>query len=767
MGLYVYQSSTRLVLLIAFLSQVLVSGCLPTTIPDAYVTQLSDGQVQVLVPLTSTPGTATTTSSRVSPTQTSIAMSNPTSSTTKFYNSLTGISPSTGANAATFQGLSSLAASLPTQSTQLDKADGTPPGKIHDISVHNTNNQVSMAHSSDRPFEAFHNPSSTTKGAPVIPIQGADDGTSSIDGRPLATKSSPTMVIPTISTVSSQGSSEIDYSVSKGFPSSVNPSHSELQTSSSLSATFTRGILTDSSSPTETAPFSETDGFLPMPLVSDVPVLASSIDAGAPTASIKKSTVGSPSKLTYPTPSTQLSVFNGPSPVGTRFSTPASITGASTIGTFGTAASMDGIADTSVTSLTGAPSNRKTTLPEISGPTQRTKITLGSSPLRSGPIFDVPTATWTTAPPDLKLEIVTDPAWTSDPLITTTLPGSDQPTLVPVFASCEGCGPGGSLVVLGAFKPLISYHLPNVPGFPPIPRFHLPCIAFCPSSGGPSPGGTPPKPGPPKREEEQKDDDDNKGEDKQDDETENQTDEQENEQDDDQDDDEDDDQDDDDEDDQDDDQDDQHSTASPTAETSSRPPCTAASSSGCTTQPSTTTGTSSGSSSSTGTSSPTGTGSPRITDTIYINERPTDVQVQDRDMEQYLIAACSSLGIADEQFDSTSIPMATTAMPTTSLGSVSTCALICAQLDRWQYAYRGLRSTQLGRWGSRGSPTRREPRFTQVSRCIWRYMGDPPRSGRLRRGGFLYARHLGKRVSQRKTPSFFTANYYTFVLYNS
>ncbi len=673
MGLYVYQSSTRLVLLIAFLSQVLVSGCLPTTIPDAYVTQLSDGQVQVLVPLTSTPGTATTTSSRVSPTQTSIAVSNPTSSTTKFYNSLTGISPSTGANAATFQGLSSLAASLPTQSTQLDKAEGTPPEKIHEISVHNTNTQVSMAHSSDRPFEAFQNPSSTAKGAPVIPIQGADDGSSSIDGRPLATMSRPTMVISGISTFSSQSSSAIDYSVSKGFPSSVNPSDSELQTSSSLSATFTRGISTDSSSPTETAPFSETDGFLPMPLVSDVPVLASSIDVGAPTASMKKSTVGSPSKLIYPTPSIQFSVFSGPSPVGTRFSTPASVTGASTIRTFGTAASMDGIADTSVRSLTGAPSNLKTTLPEIPGPTQRTKITLGSSPLPSGPIFDIPTATWTTAPPDLKLEIVTDPAWTSDTLITTTLPGSDQPTLVPVFASCEGCGPGGSLVVLGAFKPLISYHLPNVPGFPPIPRFHLPCIAFCPSSGGPPPGGAPPKPGPPKREEEQKDDENNKGEDKQDDDTDDQTDEQENEQDDDQDDDGDDDQEDgDDEDDQEDDQDDQHSTASPTAETSSRPPCTAASGSGCTTQPSTFTGTSSGSSSFTETSSSTGTGSPAITDTVYINERPTDVQVQDRDMEQYLVAAYSSLGIADEQFDSTSIPTATTAMPTTSLGSVST-----------------------------------------------------------------------------------------------
>ena len=107
-----------------------------------------------------------------------------------------------------------------------------------------------------------------------------------------------------------------------------------------------------------------------------------------------------------------------------------------------------------------------------------------------------------TALPDLKIEVATNPAWTSDTLITTTLPGSNEPTVVPVFTNCEDCGPGGSLVVLGSFKPGISYHLPKLPEFPPIPRFHLPCIAFCPSSGGPAPGGKPPKPGPPKKEDE-------------------------------------------------------------------------------------------------------------------------------------------------------------------------------------------------------------------------------------------------------------------------
>ncbi|KAL8781768.1 MAG: hypothetical protein Q9213_005851 [Squamulea squamosa] len=676
MRLHFNPSPTGVILLIVVWSLVRPLGCLPTTTPSAYVTELSDGQVQVQIPLTSAPGN--TIASSVVPTQTYLWVSNSgsTSSTTKAYNGLTGSSPSTGANVGTIEQLSSLAVSTRTQSTHQDGARGTSTSKTHGVTEHDTKTKVSKTQSSDHHFEDIHSPRSSLKQDAVIPTQDADDASSSTDGWPLATRRNSINATPTTLIVSVKSSSANDNRASIISPSFPNPSDSELHHLLSLPV----AVMTSSSSQTEAAPFSKTDVFkstgkTPIPtamgytdpkgygelsLTSNVPVLATSTEAGALNAPTQESAIESPAKLTYPTPSMQAPVSSGSSSIRTQISTPASMTGASTTGTFEAGASIDGSAEMAVPSLAGAPSNRQPTLPKIPVLSQGTQTT-ESSPLPSVTILDAPTATWTTAPRDMKLGIVTNPVWTKDTLITTTSPGSDQPTLMPVFANCEGCGPGGSLVVFGQFQPLISYHLPKTPGFPPVPRFHLPCIAFCPSSSGPSPGGKPPQPGPPERDEEHRDDDKDKNEDNQDDDNEDKPDAQNDEEEDDND------------DDQDDDRDGQQSTAKPTAKTSSKHSCTAVNEfSDCTSQPSTVTGTSSGRPSSTGTSSSTGTGSPLITDTAYIDDRPTDVPAQDRNADQYLLAAYSSLGIADKQIDFASTPAATTAMPTTSLGDVST-----------------------------------------------------------------------------------------------
>lgn len=60
-----------------------------------------------------------------------------------------------------------------------------------------------------------------------------------------------------------------------------------------------------------------------------------------------------------------------------------------------------------------------------------------------------------------------------------------------------------------------------------------------------------------------------------------------------------------------------------------------------------------------------------ITDTAYIDDRPTDIIDRGGDAGQYLLAVYSSLGIADEQFDSMSIPNHTE-VPSSSSVSAST-----------------------------------------------------------------------------------------------
>ncbi|KAL8693614.1 MAG: hypothetical protein Q9224_003719, partial [Gallowayella concinna] len=542
--------------------------------------------------------------------QTKLRDSDTTSSTTEAYNSLTGISPSTGANGANIEKSSSSDVSVRPQSTQMNEVVGTPASQTTGGTDHDTKLQVST------PQSVVQTPRPTVGQDPVMPTQDTNDAKAGIGGQPLAHGPTSINFISTTSIISTRSSSGNDNRANTGLLSLPRSSSQESHTFPSVSVAVITG--TGASSQTTTASLSKTDGSKPtgktsssdvlghtdpqndggLPVTSDVPIHISKTNTTGMTASTREPAVQDPDIVTESTSPPPAAVPSGLSSIGTQFRTPASMRGAST-----------------------------------------TK----SSPLSSVPLVDIPTTTWTAALKDYKLEIVTSPGWTSDTLITTTSPGSDHPTLVPVFANCEGCGPGGSLIVFGDFRPSISYHLPKLPGFPQVPRFHLPCIAFCPSSSGSSPGSTPPKAGPPKREEEDKEDDKDKGKDKENDDKKDKTDE----------------------------QDDQQSTSSPTATTSSLTSCTAAGDHfDCTrTITGTTSGPTSGrssSSSSTETSSTTGTGSPLITDTAYIDDRPTDIKAQDKNVDQYLLAAYSSIGIADEQFDAESTPSTTPAISTTS-----------------------------------------------------------------------------------------------------
>lgn len=573
MGSFFYPSSTRMVLLIAFLSQLLPSRYLPAKIPGAYVTQISDGQVQAHVPLASTP--SPTAKSIVFPSHTILVASYSASSTVKVPASLTRTAPLTGdnlVNAATTEKSDSSAVSKLSQSAQSDEPGTMPASQIPHFADNATETPVAIAESSSRALEVVRTSSPSVEQDPVVPVQGAGDEGSSTDGGPAAPTPSPTN--PT--SVQSATTSENLASKWSQSSATLDPSQSDSHTSPGSSIPITIG----SSSQPQTEPLSNTNPNSPLSTnvgsvtpgsgegvigdgdissdsaaqpteligqtsssdilghadpealdslsaIGDMPTSASTTETPPPT---KEPQLESPSKLPFPVSPTESPPSNDPSPVGPQLPLPTLNTEAASAGLIPplTEASLDGPADPLANSIPGGESTPSPVLPEAPAPSQNAAIlpqpTLESSSKTSGAIVGIPTATWTTAPPDLKEVVVTNTAWTRDTLITTTSPGIDEPTVVPVFANCEGCGPGGSLIVFGVSIPLISYHLPKIPGFPPIPRFHLPCVLFCPSSNGPPPGSsssqdndTPPQPGPPEREEENAEDDEDTGENNQDD----------------------------------------------------------------------------------------------------------------------------------------------------------------------------------------------------------------------------------------------------------
>ncbi|KAI4181786.1 MAG: hypothetical protein LQ346_006703 [Caloplaca aetnensis] len=589
------------------------------------------------------------------------------------------------------------------QSTQSHEAETMPASEIPDMANSATETSIPVAESSSTALEVTQTSSSSGEQESVVPVQGSSEEGSSTDGGPVApTPSTPdptsaTSMDPAQSGLASENAS------SKGSQSSANPDPTSFETHVSSSSSIP--LTMDTSSQTQSEPLSNTNDPSPPPTdtgsvePSSGDGVSGTGDIGSDSAmqptesteqasssetlshtgpeaqgtlsvngetqtsasltdlpdlppSTKGPQVESPRRPTSSVSATEPSLSNGPSSVDSQLLLPTDETEPAGAGLFPTVAeaSMNTPAGPSDTFIPSGevtpgpilpsgevtpgpilPSGQVTPgpiLPEAPSSSQDAAIlpppSLEKPPKPSDTNSDVPTATWTTTPPDFKEVVVTNTEWTRDTLITTTSPGSDQPTVVPVFANCEGCGPGGSLVVFGVSIPLISYHLPKIPGFPPIPRFHLPCVLFCPSSDGPPPGSSsnhdndkPPQPGPPEREEEKGDDD--KNDDKNDDQ-----------------------------------EDDQQSTTSQSSSATSS------------------------TSSSTETSSSTGTGGPVVTETAYIDERPTGgfAGGDDMDMNQYLLAAYTSLGIADEQFDSAALSTVTapTAMSITNFGDLVTAS---------------------------------------------------------------------------------------------
>lgn len=79
----------------------------------------------------------------------------------------------------------------------------------------------------------------------------------------------------------------------------------------------------------------------------------------------------------------------------------------------------------------------------------------------------------TTLPPGFYTEATTNTMWTDNTWLTTEVRG--QQTILPVLVGCKSCGSSGGGLVLWNLP-----ELPNVefiiPGFPGLPKFHLPCI---------------------------------------------------------------------------------------------------------------------------------------------------------------------------------------------------------------------------------------------------------------------------------------------------
>ncbi|KAL8890667.1 MAG: hypothetical protein Q9192_005837 [Flavoplaca navasiana] len=626
-------------LFVLLLSQVLPSTGLPATKPEAYVTQLDDGQVQVRYSAPSTSDSTTTTPFM-------------------FFNQAgSGGSLSASSTASTLTSQTDTLPSTASEERPMIKSGAVDPGSSSTDSTSATDSATagairtgsgdSGALSSSSNHQSPAQPRTTFSSSTI----GATGTSSQLQSNPSPETDAQTpLPVGTGSVTAGIHNSGIGVQSNQPAP--------EGQETSSMSNPLPPNRFTEAGTQTN-------------------PTKRPGVDTSSGTPASVISMQFSSSKVSSPTAAQPLTPMITTTEAASTKSPP---TGAEP-------SLSDRPADPTATPETGDLStsisiNSELPFPSLKVPaSQGPQTTTEGIPTLRGDIIGIPTATWTTAPPDVKLEVMTKPAWSSDTLVTTTLPGSNEPIVAPVFANCDGCGPGGSLVVFGSFNPGISYNLPKIPGFPSVPRFHLPCIAFCPSPGGSSPGGTPPKPGPPKREDEngktiednggkQKDDkgndknddnggkqnddkgndknDDNgddNGDDKSDDKTDDKNDEENTNQDDQQNDEQEDEQNDEEEEDE----DEQQSTSSQTAEpTSSTGPTSSTPSS---TRSSTSSSTSSSSSSSTEMSV--------VTDTAYINVRPTDIFARDPEMEQYLLAAYSSLGIADDQVDTEPVPTAT------------------------------------------------------------------------------------------------------------
>ncbi|KAL9037199.1 MAG: hypothetical protein Q9180_003854, partial [Flavoplaca navasiana] len=405
-------------LFVLLLSQVLPSTGLPATKPEAYVTQLDDGQVQVRYSARAT--SSTTTTPFIFFNQASSGGSLSASSTANTITSQIDTLPSTASDERPKSGAddSSPTSTDSTSATNSATASAITPGS-------GDNGALSLSGNDQSPAEPRTTFSSSKTGATGTSSQLQSNPTSETDAK------TPLPVGTGSVTVGIQNS---------GVGIQSNNPGPEGHETSSMSNPLPPNLFTEASSKTN-----PTEG-LGVDTSSGIPISVVSMQSSA---SEESSPVGTQS----PTPSTTPEASSTkPPPTGAEPSLlgrPADPTGTPENGEI----------------TTSIPTNSELPFASLKIPaSQGLQTTTDNPPTLSGDILGIPTATWTTAPPDVKLQVMTNPAWSSDTLVTTTLPGSNEPIVAPVFANCDGCGPGGSLVVIGSFNPGISYNLPKIPG---------------------------------------------------------------------------------------------------------------------------------------------------------------------------------------------------------------------------------------------------------------------------------------------------------------
>ncbi|QPC79324.1 hypothetical protein HYE68_010076 [Fusarium pseudograminearum] len=129
----------------------------------------------------------------------------------------------------------------------------------------------------------------------------------------------------------------------------------------------------------------------------------------------------------------------------------------------------------------GKPTKDVTAVPTVTdaSPPKATDTAGDASPTSApGPISttksnnDGITSTLTVPPETFTPTTISNDDWTTNTWITTTLEGSDEPTVVPVLVGCPGCGGSGHGIVI--------FGLPPIPNtlfkFPGLPEVSFPCI---------------------------------------------------------------------------------------------------------------------------------------------------------------------------------------------------------------------------------------------------------------------------------------------------
>ncbi|KAL9038368.1 MAG: hypothetical protein Q9180_003183, partial [Flavoplaca navasiana] len=357
-------------LFVFFLSQVLPSTGLPTTKPEAYVTQLDDGQVQVRYSAPSTSGTTTTPFMFFN--QASSGGSLSASSTASTLTSQIDTLPSTASDERPMikSGADDFS---PTSTDSTSATNSATAGAITPGS--GDNGALSLSGNDQSPAQARTTFSSSKTGATGTSSQLQSNPTSETDAK------TPLPV----------GTGSVTAGIhNSGVGIQSNNPGPEGHETSSMSSPLPPNLFTEASSktnPTER---------LGVDTSSGIPISVVSMQFSA---SEESSPIGtqSPTPLTTPEASSTKSPPTGAEP--SLLDRPADPTGTPE--------------NEEIT--TSIPTNSELPFPSLEIPaSQGLQTTADNPPSLSGDILGIPTATWTTAPPDVKLQVMTNPAWSSD-----------------------------------------------------------------------------------------------------------------------------------------------------------------------------------------------------------------------------------------------------------------------------------------------------------------------------------------------------------------